>query len=181
MPSPARTPTASRSSFTDWTTVPSLSLRAAALVFLGFLAASLASAGCQVKSQDVPAAATRALGRPGAAIAFHSRAERVDIDGDIPATLDTETAVRAVLAHDPRIQSALAKVRAAEADAGQSRLLPNPILGIDVRYPRGSGSNTVFEATISEDLISILEKPAQIAAADNRLRAAAADGPRHRP
>jgi len=33
----------------------------------------------------------------------------------------------------------------------------------------------VFEATLSEDLISILEKPAQIAAADNRLRAAAAD------
>ena len=78
-----------------------------------------------------------------------------------------------VLARDPRIQAALAHVRVAEADANQARLLPNPILTIDIRY-RLEPSNTAIEPSLSMDLLSLLQKPAQISAADDRLRGAAA-------
>ena len=40
------------------------------------------------------------------------------------------------------------------------RLIPNPILTIDVRYPVQAG-NTVFEPSLSADLLSLLQKPAQ--------------------
>src|SRR5205807_2325681 len=78
------------------------------------------------------------------------------------AVLTPETAVRMALAFDPRVQSALAKVRMAEAQAHQARLLPNPIIGIDVRVVLGGGGNQVFEPTIAEDLLSLLQKPATI-------------------
>jgi len=48
-------------------------------------------------------------------------------DTALAGTLTPEAAVRLALAHDPRIQAALANVRVAEADANQARLLPNPI------------------------------------------------------
>src|SRR4051812_22726667 len=42
-------------------------------------------------------------------------------------------AIRRAVLHDPRLQAALAHVRAARADADQARLLPNPILSVSVR------------------------------------------------
>jgi outer membrane protein TolC len=81
--------------------------------------------------------------------------------------------VRMALGRDPRVQAALARVRVAEAGAHQARLLPNPILTLDVRYPVQAG-NHVFEPSLSADLLSLLQKPAQISAADDRLRGAAA-------
>jgi outer membrane protein TolC len=77
------------------------------------------------------------------------------------------------LGRDPRIQAALARVRVAEADAHQARLLPNPILAIDIRYAI-EPTNTAFEPSLTADLLSLLQKPAQISAADDRLRGAAA-------
>ena len=41
--------------------------------------------------------------------------------------------------------------------------------------PYAAGSNTAFEATLTGDLVALLQKPAQIHAADQRLRASAAD------
>jgi len=66
-------------------------------------------------------------------------------------------------------------VRVAEAEANQARLLPNPIVGLDLRMVIGSGSNQVFEPTIAEDLVSLLSKPRLISAADDRLRGSVAE------
>jgi outer membrane protein TolC len=63
----------------------------------------------------------------------------------------------------------------AEADAGQARLLPNPVLAIDFRFPTEAGSGQTVEASLAADILSLLQKPGQIAAADKRLRGSAAD------
>jgi outer membrane protein TolC len=91
-----------------------------------------------------------------------------------PNRLTRARALRLTLEHDPRIQAAFARVRAAEADAQQARLLPNPILNVDVRFPEGGGTQ-VFEATLTGDLIAILSMPGHVRSADDRLRASAAD------
>ncbi len=130
-------------------------------------------AGCHAQSPDIPGDAARLTGVDHA-IVFHESAEPIDLNGEL-RQLTPAGAVRLALEHDPRIQSSIAKVRAAEADANQARLLPNPILGVDVRMPTTSGSNVVVEATLNEDLLGILQKPTAIRAADARLRAAAAD------
>lgn len=108
------------------------------------------------------------------AIMFRQDAEPLDA-APAPAELSLAQAVRQALMHDPRFQQSLAEVRLAEADANQARLLPNPILAIDVRVPPEHGINTAFEATLTGDLVSLLQKPAQISAADKRLRASSAD------
>jgi outer membrane protein TolC len=133
----------------------------------------LLAAGCQpVIRPDVPADAARLTGVDNA-IVFREDPGPLDLPGPADPTLTPEQAVRLALAHDPRVQASLARVRVAEADAQQARLLPNPILSIDLRYPLQHGSNTAFEPTLTADLLSLLQKPAQISAADHRLRAAA--------
>lgn len=100
-----------------------------------------------------------------------------DFDGgpdDEPGELDTLTlpeAVRLAVTTDPGVQAALARVRIALAEAKQSRLLPNPILNLALRFPQGGGT-PVFEASLAQDLISVLRIPRQASAADNRLRQA---------
>ena len=96
----------------------------------------------------------------------------MDATAEPKDSLTPQQAIRLVLSRDPRIQMALAKVRMAEADANQARLLPNPILTIDIRYPL-TDSNTAFEPSLTADLLSLLQKPAAINAADHRLREAA--------
>jgi outer membrane protein TolC len=135
-------------------------------------AVAVVAGGCHVTSPDVPEDIARATGIENALV-FRHQPDPVDTPFT-SGTLTPDLAVRLALAHDPRIQADLARVRAAEAEANQSRLLPNPILNVDVRAPYVSGSNTVFEATLSGDLVSLLQKPGQIAAADKRLRASAA-------
>ncbi|HEX4794899.1 MAG TPA: TolC family protein [Humisphaera sp.] len=140
-------------------------------IFLLLLAIALM--GCHAERPDISAEAASLTGLENA-ITFHEAPEPLTAETPVPETLTPLQAVRMALAHDPRIQAALARVRMAEADANQARLLPNPIVTIDVRFPVSSG-NTVFEPTLTADLISILEKPATIAAADNRLRGSAAN------
>lgn len=138
------------------------------------LGAGLAAlAGCQVRPPETLTDIARATGVDHA-IVFRHEAEPLD-ETALAGTLMPEAAVRMALAHDPRIQAALAAVRVAEADANQARLLPNPILNIDIRVPHSAGSNTAFEATLTGDLVSLLQKPAEISAADKRLRAASQD------
>jgi outer membrane protein TolC len=138
------------------------------------LGSALLLAGCQIHRPPVEADAARLTGIAGA-IVFHTAdaPPPAPLPPGAPLTLDQ--ALRMCLLHDPRIQSALAKVRIAEADAGQARLLPNPILSVDFRFPTEAGAGQVVEATLAADILSLLQKPGQIAAADNRLRAAAAD------
>lgn len=85
--------------------------------------------------------------------------------------LTLEDAVRRALATDPAIQAAIARTRAALADAKQARLLPNPILNVAFRFPEGGGK-PIIEAGLGADLVSILLQPRQVSAADARLRAA---------
>lgn len=109
------------------------------------------------------------------AISFRETAYDVRDAAGISGELTPAEAVRRALINDPRIHAALARVRMAEADANQSRLLPNPILSVDIRMPAQSGINTAVEATLTEDIIALLQKPWQISAADKRLRESASD------
>lgn len=139
------------------------------------LLAAAMLAGCQARRPDVPADIARATGIEHAVV-FRSQAEPLTaLSEGGTGSLTPEQALRLAMAHDPRIQAALAQVRVAEAEANQARLLPNPILSIDLRFPHGAGSNTAFEATVTGDLLSLLQKPGQIGAADKRLRASASD------
>ncbi len=137
------------------------------------MTAVVALAGCHAQRPDVPGEAARLSGVDHA-IVFHEAPEPIDVRGEIHE-LTAAQVVRLTLEHDPRIQSAIGKVRMAEADANQARLLPNPVLGVDVRMPTTSGSNVAVEAMLGEDLISILQKPDTISAADARLRESAAE------
>lgn len=145
---------------------------------LGFAAVLV---GCAARTPDVAADAARLSGVENAIVFREHPApfdEPTGVDvaapaaGDDGRALTPARAVRTALARDPRIQAALARVRVAQADAHQARLLPNPILTIDVRFPL-QPSNTVYEPSLTADLLSLLQKPAQISAADDRLRAAA--------
>jgi outer membrane protein TolC len=106
----------------------------------------------------------------GVADAIELRSEGEPLDAVEPAAdmLALPEAVRRALLHSPQIQKALAQVRAAEAEAGQARLLPNPIMNVLVRLPEN------VEVNLALDLISLLTRPGRISAADSRLRAAAA-------
>ena len=142
-----------------------------ALALLACLLVSLA--GCQVTPPDVPAQIAQATGIENAIVFRHDpqMLETAPPEG----TLTPAQAIRLALGHDPRIQAGLARVRAAVAESNQARLLPNPIMNIDLRFPHAAGSNYAFEATLTGDLVSLLQKPAQIRAADQRLRASAQD------
>lgn len=81
-------------------------------------------------------------------------------------------ALRRAVTTDPGIQAALARVRIAMAEADQSRLLPNPVLNVVLRW--GAGKPQI-EASLAQDFVQALQIPRQSGAADNRLRQAAAD------
>jgi outer membrane protein TolC len=89
-------------------------------------------------------------------------------------TLTLAEAIRRAATTHPDIQAALARVRMALADARQARLLPNPLLNLALRWPEGGGS-PIIEASLAQDLISILQVPRKSSAADNRLRQSASD------
>ena len=139
----------------------------------GVLAMMGLLAGCHAQRPDVAADAALLAGIDHA-IAFRNDADPLQAAPEGDGSLTVEQAIRLTLANDPRIQASLSKVRVAEAEANQIRLLPNPILTIDLRFPLTKNSNTAFEPTLGADLLSLLQKPAQIAAADHRLRESAA-------
>lgn len=87
-------------------------------------------------------------------------------------TLSIGEAVRRAVISDPSIQAALARVRVALAEADQARLLPNPTLSVVLRAGKGRPS---FEALFLQEFVQALQRPTRASAADNRLRAVAAD------
>jgi outer membrane protein, heavy metal efflux system len=144
------------------------------VVRCGFVTILLMLVGCSgAPSIDLGADIARASGVQGALV-FRSDSQSDQAADVNPNMLRREQAVRLALSHDPRIQAAIAHVRAAQADAQQARLLPNPVLNIDVRFPEGGGTQ-IFEATVTGDLMAILTLPGHVKTADHRLRAAAAD------
>ena len=114
--------------------------------------------------------------RAGAGLtnAVQFRAESLPTDAPpVGNALDLPAAIERAVRQSPTLQAALAEVRAAQADARQSRLLPNPVLSVVFRYPDGGGS-PVTETGLTADLLTVLQTPRRIRAADNRLRAASA-------
>lgn len=87
-------------------------------------------------------------------------------------TLTLIDAVRRAVTTDPGLQAAMARVRVAMADADQSRLLPNPVLNVALRWGPGKPQ---IEASLAQDFVQALQIPRRSSAADNRLRQAAAD------
>jgi cobalt-zinc-cadmium efflux system outer membrane protein len=120
---------------------------------------------------DLTTAASRATGLDNA-ISFKS-----DTPADGSPTISSagvltmQAALRHALSTGPDVRAAMARVRAAEADADQSELLPNPILTVVFRFPT-SGARPVIEAGLAADLIALFKRPGQIEATYDRLRAA---------
>lgn len=88
------------------------------------------------------------------------------------AALTLADALRRAVTTDPGLQAAMARVRIALADADQSRLLPNPVLNVVLRWGPGKPQ---IEASLAQDFVQALQIPRRSSAADNRLRQAAAD------
>jgi outer membrane protein TolC len=107
------------------------------------------------------------------AIVFDTTGGSVDMPGESADPLSLEEALRLSLQADSRIQSALSRVRMAQAESSQSRLWPNPILSVVLKFPEQG--KTTIDLGIAADLISILKQPGQISIADNRLRSSAAE------
>jgi outer membrane protein TolC len=99
-------------------------------------------------------------------------AEAVDAPRTAAGMLELSEAVRLAVLHDPRLQAALARLRAARAEAEQARLLPNPILNVAIRF---RAESPVIDAALAEDLLTLLQRPRRASAADHRLRAAAGE------
>jgi outer membrane protein, heavy metal efflux system len=137
--------------------------------------AALIAAGCAgpLRHPDVPRAAAGATGSADL-IAFQVRGGSFDQPTDPGPHLSATDAVRLALANDSGLQVALAKVRGAEADARQARLLPNPVLGVILRFGEGGG-DPIITVDLAADLVSLLGRPRRVGAADRRLRAAAED------
>lgn len=145
------------------------------------IAALCALGGCQSepRAPQTEEDAARAAGLEHA-IVFTTEGGAVDVADSGVAGVNTTTltladAVRRALTHSPEIQSSLARVRIAQAEAKQARLLPNPIVSVIVRFPTEGGGSPEIEAGLAANLIALLRRPGQIDAADSRLRAASAN------
>lgn len=137
--------------------------------------AALIGLGCAGRRPD-PAAERSiadALGS-GAPIEFRTEGGPLDEPDAPPERLSLSEAVRRSVATDPGLQAALARVRVAMADADQARLLPNPILSLVLKFPEGGGGAQI-EASLTAEIIRMLQAPRRARAADNRMRHAAAD------
>lgn len=124
-----------------------------------------------------PERAAQLAAGTGDAVQFQSDAAAVDgpaLDGPSGVLLTRAEAVRQCLATHPGIQATLARVHLASAQAHQARLLPNPVLRVAMRFPE-AGGDPVIEAGLSAELLSLLQKPGRVRAADARLRAASAE------
>lgn len=138
--------------------------------------AASAGGGCAGKP-DWPNPQRMAADATGVSGAMELRMEGEpdDVEPPIEGRLTMAAAIERSLKHDPGVQIALAKVRVALAEAEQSRLLPNPVLSVVLRWPEGGGSGPTIEAGLAADLVSVLRQPGEIEAADHRLRAAGAE------
>jgi len=90
-------------------------------------------------------------------------------DGTLSLSSVLEQAVQA----SPELQAALARVRAAQAEAELASLLPNPVLSLVFRFPEGGGGTQV-EAGLGADLLALLQRPRRSKIATHRLEAEAA-------
>ena len=149
----------------------SRSWRIIGLIWVGLL--GMALCGCQALPPIDTAGGIARAALIDSAIAWHTAGQAIDAPGDedvLSLAAATELAVR----NSPELQTALWKVRSAEADAKQERLLPNPVLAFTIRFVEGGGK-PALEASIAQDLLALLRRGPKISVADDRLRAASAE------
>jgi len=129
------------------------------------------SAGCAVDRRPVTPERTisDSIGIEDAVV-FRSDGGPIDETAEAAAVLPLAIAVRRAVETSPEIQAALARVRAAEAEADLAATLPNPVLSLVFRWPEGGGSPDV-EAGVAADLLAILERPRRSSAAASRWEA----------
>jgi outer membrane protein TolC len=140
---------------------------------LPFGAALLFASACRAAAPraDAEASIAGALALPGAVV-FRTEGA---VDLGTPAeALTLADALRRAVETSSELLEALARVRAAEAEAELAGLFPNPILDLALRFPEGGGRLDV-EGSLGADLLAILERPRRSRAAGHRLEAAAAD------
>lgn len=106
------------------------------------------------------------------AIQLRVEGDPLDAPDAAPGLLTRIKATERALRNSPELQAALAEVRGGLAEAKQARLLANPVLDLNVRFPTESGDE-VIEAGLSQPLIDLLTRPARSRATDARLRASA--------
>lgn len=146
------------------------------LIRCGCLAVAMILIGCSEAPRiDVLGDIDRASGIDNALVIRRDTALASSEDGQPEESLSLDSALRRTLSRDPRIRAAVWRVRVAQADAQQARLLPNPILNLDLRFPEAGNGSHIFEATLTGDLLAVVSMPGRVKAADQRLRAAAAD------
>ncbi len=135
----------------------------------------LALAGCRPSPRITPLEqqASDAIGISDP-FRFHIDGEPTDVQSPGESALTWITATKLALSHDPRIQIAFARVRQSQAEAGQQRLLPNPVVEFSVRFPE-RGGQSIIDAGITAELLSLIRKPGLVSAADSRLRASYAE------
>jgi cobalt-zinc-cadmium efflux system outer membrane protein len=138
--------------------------------------ATIMLAGCQpMLSLDTPAGISRAT-LIESAVAWDAQGQEIDVvlDDSADVALTMAQATLLSVRNSPELAAAVWKVRLAQADAQQERLLPNPILTLTLRFVEGGGKPAI-EASLAEDLLSLLRQGRKISAADDKLRAASAD------
>lgn len=147
------------------------------IVCTSLAALVLAVSGCVSRVPEIRAGTDAALAaglRPGEAISFREELpdDSIDVEAGDLATLSLPQLIRLTAQNNAEIQAAMARVRLAQAEAKQSRLLPNPVMTLALRLPE-SGT-AIIVAGLSADLIALIKRPGATSAADSRLRAATA-------
>lgn len=147
------------------------------ITLLAFRLCITAAGVCACQSPPPRPTPERAISAAlGMAEAMSLRVEGELLDSDWPTSprLSRVEALEHGLRESPELQSSLARVRIALAEAEQARLIPNPLLNLVLRVPEGGGGASV-EVGASADLLSVLQRPRRSTAADERLRKAVAD------
>ncbi len=104
------------------------------------------------------------------AVKFQIEGGPIDVAGTDTTVLTLADAVQRALGTDTGLQAALARVRAAQAEADLAGLFPNPVLSLVMRFPEGGGRADV-EAGVAADLLAMLQRPRRASAAGHRLEA----------
>jgi len=151
--------------------------RSSAAIATTAIVASLALGACQAppRSEVAPETTIEQAAQLPATLEFRvvgPEGGPLDEADAAEGALSIREAVRRAVTSDPGLQAALARVRVAFAHADQARLLPNPVLSVVFRAGEGSPQ---FEASFVQEFVQALKRPTRASAADNRLRAVAAD------
>ncbi len=108
-----------------------------------------------------------------AAVVFRVEGGPIDANAASDGSLTTVSAIRRAIETSSEVQAALARVRAAQAEADLASLLPNPVLSFVLRFPEGGGKPDI-EAGLGADLLALLQRPRRASIAGHRLEAEAA-------